>query len=433
MTTESMPSRGSSLMRAKVTEVERVLMVIPFVERVRREMERARIHAWSEIELIRVVTDAGVVGYGETIQNYTWGRVDLAERVIGKSPFSLMWDDSLGAGLQMALFDAAGKLAGVPVYQLLGNKVRDWCPISFWDHDMSPEKYEVEVKTAVELGYTCMKIKARPWFDVYETIERMSAVTPDYFSIDADWNDFLINVSNAVPVLRKLEEDFPKIKIYEGPIRADDVPGNKLLRSQIRTATAHHFGSIPGRTAIVEGYCDGFVIGGGVSRTMADGQASAMANMPFFLQMVGTGLTTTMALHLGAVLTHAQWPAITCHELYSHPLITQRPDVIGGYARVPEAPGLGVEIDEAMVAKYRVDQADLTLPRRLIRYSRANGVNVYFANNSHNTSQMWGYFALGNQPLFERGVTTELLDDDGSPSFAELHAQAQVAPVLTRA
>ncbi len=53
-----------------------------------------------------------------------------------------MWDDGLGAGLQMALFDAAGKLAGVPVYRLLGPKVRDWCPISFWDHDMSPEMYE---------------------------------------------------------------------------------------------------------------------------------------------------------------------------------------------------------------------------------------------------------------------------------------------------
>jgi L-alanine-DL-glutamate epimerase-like enolase superfamily enzyme len=423
---------GAGVISAKVTEVERILLHIPFVERVRLEMERARIHAWAEVEVIRVVTDAGVVGYGETIQNYTWGRVNVAEQVIGKSPFSLMWDDSLGAGLQMALFDAAGKLAGVPTYQLLGQKVRDWCPISFWDHDMSPEKYEIEVKKSVELGYTCMKIKARPWFDVYETIERMSAATPDYFSIDADWNDFLINVSNAVPVLRKLEEDFPKLKIFEGPIRADDVPGNKLLRSQIRTATAHHYGSVPGRTAIGEGYCDGFVIGGGVNRVMADGHSSAMANMPFFLQMVGTGLTTTMALHLGAVLTHAQWPAITCHELYSHPLVSERIDVVGGYARVPETPGLGVELDEAAISKYRVEKADLTLPNRLIKYSRANGVNVYFADNSHNTAPMWTYFSQGNQPLFERGVKTELLEDDGSSAFADLRARALVAPVLSR-
>jgi L-alanine-DL-glutamate epimerase-like enolase superfamily enzyme len=425
-------SLTKGLASAKITEVERILLVVPFVDRVRREMERANIHMWSEVEVIRVVTDAGVVGYGETLQNYTWSRVDIAERVIGRSPFTLMWDDSLGCGLQMALVDAAGKLAGVPAYQLLGTKVRDWCPISFWDHDMSPEKYEAEVKEAVKLGYTCMKIKARPWFDVYETVERMSAATPDYFNIDADWNDFLLNVSSAVPVLRKLEEDFPKIKIYEGPIRADDVEGNKLLRSKIRTATAHHFGSVPGRTAIVEGYCDGFVIGGGINRVMTDGHSAAMANMPFFLQLVGTGMTTALTLHLGAVLSHAQWPAITCHELYSHPLLTERIDVVGGYARVPEAPGLGVEIDEAALAKYRVEKADLSLPKRLVRYRRVNGVSVYFADNSHSTAPMWNYFRTNNQPLFERGVTTELLDDDGSPAFADLHKRALEAPVLTR-
>src|SRR5690606_4667944 len=265
------------------------------------EMERACLHDWSIVELIRVETDAGVVGWGETIQRYTWGRVQDTDRVIGQSPFSLMWDDSLGAGLQMALLDAAGKLAGVPVRDLLGHTVRDWCPLSFWAHDMPPEDYAIEAQEAAKLGYTSIKIKARPWFDMYETIHRISEVTPDYFKIDSDWNDFLINVSTAVPVLRKLEEAFPKIKIFEGPIRANDVAGNKLLRSQIRTATAHHYGSVPGHVAISEGYCDGFVIGGGLSRILYNGRAAAMANMPFFLQMVGTGLTATLALHLGAV------------------------------------------------------------------------------------------------------------------------------------
>lgn len=417
---------------AKITNVERILLVVPFHERVRREMERARIHRWSEVEVIRVETDSGVVGYGETLNNYTWGLVNLEERVLGRSPFETMWDDSLGAGLQMALFDAAGKAAGVPVYQLLGRKVRDWCPISFWDHDMSPELYEREAKIAVDLGYTSIKIKARPWFDVHETVKRISEATPDYFCIDADWNDFLINVSNAVPVLRALEEEFPKIKIFEGPIRGDDVPGNKLLRSQIRTATAHHYGAVPGQTAIGEGYCDGFVIGGGVSDVMKAGHASATANRPFFLQLVGTGLTTTLALHLGAVLSHAQWPAVTCHELYQHNLLSQRIDVVGGHARVPEAPGLGVEIDEAAFAKYRVEKADFTLPKRLIRYSRTCGVNVYFATDSHHTSQMWNYFSLGNQPCYEAGVKTELLDDDGSKEFAEIFEQAKESPVIVK-
>jgi hypothetical protein len=91
-----------------------------------------------------------------------------------------------------------------------------------------------------------------------------------------------------------------------------------------------------------------------------------------------------------------------------------------------------VELDEAAIAKYRVEKADLTLPKRLIKYSRACGVNVYFADNSHNTAPMWSYFSQGNQPLFERGVKTELLEDDGSPAFADLRARAMVAPVLSR-
>lgn len=128
---------------------------------------------------------------------------------------------------------------------------------------MAPEKYEQEARVAVELGYTytSLKIKTRLWFDVYETIQLISAVTPDWFCIDADWNDFLINVSNAVPVLQQLEQEFPKLKIFEGLIQANDVPGNRLLRSQIRTPIAHHYGAVPGRTAIGEGYCDGFVYG----------------------------------------------------------------------------------------------------------------------------------------------------------------------------
>ena len=33
-----------------------------------------------------------------------------------------------------------------------------------------------------------MKIKTRPWFDGRETIRQISALTPDHFRIDADWN-----------------------------------------------------------------------------------------------------------------------------------------------------------------------------------------------------------------------------------------------------
>ena len=416
-------------MSGKVTKVERFTLQVPFVDRVRREMERAGIHTWSELEITKVETDAGIVGWGETIQNYTWGKVKEEERVLGRTPFELMWDDSLGAGLQMALFDAAGKMAEVPVYRLLGDKCRDWCAVSFWDHDMSPEMYETEAKTAVELGYTCIKVKTRPWFDVRETMQRISNATPDHFRIDSDWNAFLINASNAIPVLRDLEETFPKIKIFEDPIKREDAAGNRYMRTQIRTAIAHHYGTIPPKEGIeMGGVCDGWVVGGGVSSITNQGATAAALNMPVFLQMVGAGATTALSLHLSAVLVQAQWPTVNCHELYEHNLLKARIHVVGGHARVPEEPGLGVEMDEDAIETYRVDKADHALPRRMIKVNRPSGLNVYFAN----TKQKWVFFGNGNMPVDEWGSSTEYLDDDGSKSFEELFARAEVAPVVTR-
>ena len=266
-------------MDGTIASVERTRHWVPMVGRVRVEMERAGIHTWSEVEVIRVTSASGITGWGETIQNYTWGRADIDERVIGRSPFDLYWDDSLGAGLQMAVLDLAGKLAGVPAHRLLGEQVRSHCPVSFWDHDMAPERYEAEAREAVRLGYTCMKIKTRPWWDVHETIARISEATPAWFAIDADWNDFLLDAPTALPVLSALEKEFPKIKIYEGPIPSDDIDGNRRLRARLHTPIAHHYDEARQGVARAE-YCDGYVIGGGIAATIRAGHFAGAARMP---------------------------------------------------------------------------------------------------------------------------------------------------------
>ncbi len=79
-----------------------------------------------------------------------------------------------------------------------------------------------------------------------------------------------------------------------------------------------------------------------------------------------------------------------------------------------------------------MDEAELSLPRRVIRYRRPSGVVVYFAQEARPGSSMWRYFAQGNQPRFERGVTTELVDVDGSSDFADLFERVREAPVVSR-
>ena len=196
-----------------------------------------------------------------------------------------------------------------------------------------------------------------------ETIRRISEVTPDHFRIDADWNAFLNNASNAIPVLRELEQNFPKIKIFEDPIPRHDASGNRFLRSQIQSAIAHHYGVISPREGLeMGGVCDGWVLGGGVDGITSQGRTCDAVRMPFFLQMVGAGPTTALSLHLSAVLVQAQWPTITCHELYEHSLLKKRIEVVGGHARVPEEPGLGVEIDQDAIET--VSYTHLTLPTK---------------------------------------------------------------------
>ena len=404
---------------------------VPTREAIRREMERARIHLWSEIEVVHVTLDSGVEGVGETIVNYTWGRPDRPERVVGRNPAELMWEDGCGAGLQMALFDAVGKELGVPVNRLLGDPVRSQIPISHWGHDMPPELYAQEAKMAVDLGYVSMKIKARPWFDVRETLQRMSTSTPDDFEIDTDWNDFLLSAPLAIPVMQELVQDFSKLSLVEGPLPVEDSTGNRNLMEAINIPVAHHYSDSLVKRILDGKVCDGFVMAGGVTQVIRGGYTAASLNMPFFLQMVGTGLTTAMAAQLGSILSHAQWPAITCHEIYEDDLIVRPLTVRCGFLEVSDQPGLGVTLDMEAVQRYAMEGHERSVPSRVLKFSRTNGMEVYFSDDSHNESSVWSYFRQGNQPVCERGVRMEMFEVSGNSELYEIHGIAkQSGPVV---
>lgn len=411
----------------KITHVDTILLQSPFYPINIPHM--ARIAGdWSVVEVCRVQTDGGLIGYGETIQNYTWGRVprEALSEVVGRDPFELLWEDRLGAGLQMALFDVAGKAIGQPCYRLMGRKVRDACPISYWDMDMPPEERVAEARRSIELGYTSFKLKARPWRDIVAQIDTLCRAIPASYKLDIDFNDHLLNTGNAVPLLRELER-FPNVAIFESPIPQGDVPGNRHMRQQIGRPIAHHYGSPPIQTALREDVCDGFVIGGGATAVLRQATVAAEAHKPFWLQMVGTGLTTAFALHFGAVCTHAQWPAITCHELYTDDLLTERIDVRSGYARVPETPGLGVSVDEGALKRLRVAEPRSQRPWDLVCVVWADGRRVYYSDKQQCQRDFW----QGNQPLFEPGVRLEMLSDDGSRDFARLKEQVKQGPVAS--
>ena len=418
--------------RLHIREVERIVVDVPFTPRC-QEWNAREVWQWRISEIIRVTTDVpGLVGYGETLPHYTWGRVsDTAiERVRGQNPAACLGDDSLGAGLQMALYDFVGKALDVPAYRLFNlPRVREWCPISWWNIDMPPEANAAEAQAAVAQGYTSYKIKARPWWDVYAQVEAISAVTPPHFRLDLDWNTMLVNQGNAAPVLAALDA-YPRVAIYESPIMQHDVEGQRLLRRKTTRPLALHFGDPPFPTAARAEVCDGFVVSGGVASVLRQGALAAAFEKPFWLQLVGIGLTTAFSSHLGAVLPFAQWPAVSCLNNYADDLLVEPPAIEAGFIRVPEGPGLGIEVDEQALERYRMDPPyEHPLPRLLLSVVWEGGRVMHYANMR---PQCWADFLAGNQPAQERGVTMEVHPDDGSPGWAELYARAQRAPVRDR-
>jgi L-alanine-DL-glutamate epimerase-like enolase superfamily enzyme len=91
--------------------------------------------------IVRIVTDAGISGFGQVEQYKPYLKpfvLHLREAVLGQDPTDVErvmlrirqrgafkpWGSAVSA-IEMALWDVAGKAAGVPVYKLLGGKVRD--------------------------------------------------------------------------------------------------------------------------------------------------------------------------------------------------------------------------------------------------------------------------------------------------------------------
>ena len=392
----------------KIKSIDVLALNIPFyADHVTRHMQRALTHS-ERVYVYRTALDNGVVGYGENLGDES----NKIEAVIGKNPFAVAQDDSIGFGVQMSLLDAIGKTVGVPIYQLLGKKLRDRCPISWWDIDMPPEDWAKEAKESVKRGYTSIKLKARPWRDIFAQVEAVGKVVPADYRFDIDFNGFLRTADGAIPVLQALDKH-PNVAMYESPFYlGTDLEGAGRLQAAVEKPIMEHFNEpcLHGRV------CGGFVVGGGATETRRVNALCASFDKPYWLQMVGTGITTAYATHLGAILSHAKFPAITCHELWEHQLLTQRLEVVNGTIAVPEAPGLGVEVDEAALAHYRVTP-DTPTPTHLYRQKpRTSRVHIPDGKGGEVTHDFTGEsvyypaFSKGEYPGFVRGVWMEVIE-----------------------
>ena len=413
-------------MDLSITDLERFTVELPFRDVPARNMAR-ELPDFNFFEIFRVSLRGGAVGTGEALHfYYPWGKTtdETVHRVQGRNAHEVMWDDSIGLGLQMALFDAVGKALQLPMHTLLGEKVRDRAHLSWWAIDMPPEDWAAECQSALRLGYRDFKTKGRPWHDIYAQMDAMQAVVPDDFRIDMDFNATLLDADHAIPILQRLGSTYRNFKICEGPI--NDIEDSRRLRAAVEVPIAHHAGADSLGEQLRDDYCDGFVLGGGVSSIVHQGAVCAAFDKPFWLQQVGSGLTAAFSMHLAAVLTHATWPAINCHQLYDRDVLAASIEVRDGTALVPDAPGLGVEIDDDVMQSLRLPgKYEGFNPARMIEVAWPNGAKFYYSSGN----QLWRDAQAGNMPVFIPEVKMQLVADDGSDRWRELHQRACEAPV----
>ena len=413
-------------MNLTINDIQRIWVDLPFREVPRRNMIRELPH-WTIVELCLVKLECGVTGVGETMPFYTWGEVtdEAVTRALGRTASELMWDDTLGSGLQMALFDAVGKANDVPIHHFLGKQVRNDAAISWWSLEMPVEDWLSECRTALAQGYTSYKYKARPWFDLEAQVAAVSNEVPEHFEVDLDFNTMCCDSAHAVRVLRRLER-FERVKIFESPIPQGDVAGNKYLRSQTCVPIAMHVGNPPLTTALQEDVCDGFVVNGGATQLLHEARNIAQANKVFWYQLVGSGITAVWSIQFAAASTHARWPAVCCHNLYEHTLLKEPLQVKGGLVNIPQAPGLGVEIDWDAVERFRIEPIPkpYPYPNLLIRVAWPSGAEDFYAHGL----QYWDDFHNGRRPVFVPGVHMEVIPDDGSKSWRREYERAGQKP-----
>ncbi len=369
----------------KITRVEPIPVTVPLKRGLSARTAHGE-HATSQFVLVKVHTDDGLVGLGEATISALWSgetqagtvsaiRDYIEPAVRGKDPrditavrramdFVIKLNPFTKAAVEMALWDLAGKAAGVPVYRLLGGKVRDRVRVKLvlWAYDISTVRAMTE--RFLGWGVSCLKVKVG--LDPESDVARVRAVRklagPDMaLTIDANcgWT-----IAQARQSLRRLAD--VNLLLAEQPIPAGDPAALAELRrdspvpimadeSVFTLQDAWHLANH--RSADILSVYPGKH--GGIAGTAEVVTVAKAAGLRCAIgSNLELGVGTAAMLHAAAALPEIdsdRFPADTIGPFYHDADLISKPLDLGPpHAAVPDGPGLGVELDEEQVKRYRV-------------------------------------------------------------------------------
>ncbi len=325
--------------------------------------------------LIRVLTDAGLIGWGESsplqfvtgdtqATNIDAAR-DLREALKGKDPLALeatggivdtvlRGNPSIAAAFDMALYDILGQVAGLPAYRLLGGD-KSTFEIDFTIGIDTPEKMAQTAKAHAAAGFRTHKVKIgkNPDLDIVRLKGIREAVGPEAaIRIDANQG---YTVPQAVYTLRNLEKFH--IEYCEQPVVDWDVDGLKQVRqnSPIPIMADESLHSPVDAIRLIKAEAvDYFNIkimkSGGMRHAL---EIATIAEAADIRCMVGCMSETRLGLSASAHVVAARKNIIFA-DLDSFMTLAVDPVIGGmtvkdGMVTMPETPGLGASFDPAFL------------------------------------------------------------------------------------
>ena len=353
--------------------------------------------------LIEVVTDEGVRGYGEA---FGGGNVALASKTIveqvigplirGMDPldreviwhrvYNLLRDHGQKgmalqalSGVDIALWDIAGKALGLPLYKLLGGAFRDRIPAYGYGMMLQrvPEladRFAEESRKIVAGGFKAIKMKIGlgPRQDVKLVEAVRKAVGPEIqLMVDAN---HCYTAREAIPLGRELER--LDVFWFEEPVAPEDYQGYRdlCLALDLNIAGGEAEFTRWGFRHLIEGRCVDVLQPetcglGGITEYQ---KVLALAHshfVPVVNHVWGSAVAVAMNLHLLAALpdlpggAHPVQPMLEYdttpnrfrEELLKEPLsVLKQVKQNDGWVGLPKGPGLGVEIDFDFVKTFQV-------------------------------------------------------------------------------
>jgi L-alanine-DL-glutamate epimerase-like enolase superfamily enzyme len=369
----------------KITRVEAIHLRLPDVNE--------RCNGSQETLLAKVYTDEGIIGIGEADTSSMVAKAiieaplshkicrGLAECVVGQDPFEIdrlihrMYEGSIyfgrqGAAIQamsaveIALWDILGKATKRPVYQLLGGGFRKtfraYASILFGDTAAQTEKIGANL---VRQGFRAVKFGWGPMgegeaSDIAHVQSARRGIGADVeFMVDAGlcWD-------TATAIRRARQFEPYNLTWLEEPLHPDNLEGYAKLTAvaPMRIAAGEEICDVKEfQTMMDVGGIDVVQVDvtrvGGLTRSKRIGWDSAERHRLCVNHSYKTGVNIAASLHFVAALPNTHYFEYCVEQgALRQQLTKQQFPVVDGNIAVPEEPGLGVDLDETVVARYRV-------------------------------------------------------------------------------